>query len=569
MRNEDSIELTPWALRPQESQDLVSRLCATLQLHPLVGQMLVRRGLDDPEPAARFLHPSLEHLHNPFAMLGMEPAVARIIQALEREERIVVSGDYDVDGMTSSALLSEFLEQAGCKNLEVFIPNRFDHGYGLTASTVAALVALQPQLVVTVDNGITAIEEVARLQSLGVDTIITDHHLPRPEGVPPGIVVNPRQQGCGYPFAAISGCGVAFKLVSALRKTLRDRGWWNPSRPEPNLKEALDLVAIGTVADVVPLVDENRVLVAHGLEVLNRPTRRAGIDALMEVARARGPVTARTIGWQLAPRLNAAGRMHEGTLGVKLLRARDPEMARELALRLDQENTNRREREGEMVREAKARIASEGLDRGPAIVVDSPDFHEGIIGIVAARLVERYQRPVVVLARNGTGLKGSIRSVPGIHVTEALNACADLLAEYGGHAGAAGCRVEEANLEAFRQRFAQACGEQASQKDGPEPVWLDGRLETANLEASLVEQLTLMEPFGHQNDPPYFLVEGAELSRIGVSPRVIGENHLKWDLPNGAEMVGWRKAEKISAGEEKQFRVSLGFNEFRGCAGYN
>jgi len=561
MRTPRSQVPIPWALRPVSDSDQLSALCRESNIHPLVGQILLRRGIVDPEPALKFLQPRLENLYDPFQLHGMEAAVERIISALEKGERIVVSGDYDVDGMTSSALLADFLTQAGCTDLEVFIPNRFDHGYGLTARTVEALQALKPQLVVTVDNGITAIEEVAQLQASGVDTIITDHHLPRDAGVPPGVVVNPRQSICSYPFEGISGVGVAFKLVSALRKVLRDKGWWNDARPEPNLKDALDLVAIGTVADVVPLLDENRVLVAHGLDVLNRPNRRPGIAALAEVARARDPLSARTIAFQLAPRLNAAGRMQEGSLGVALLRSKDPQEAAQLAQRLDEENSKRREREDEMVRDALVQIREEDLDQQSAIVVASPNFHEGIIGIVAARLVERYQRPAVVLAENSGGLKGSIRSVPGVHVTEALNACADLLPEYGGHAGAAGCKLDMVDLEQFRKRFSEACAGQAGSNGGVEPLWLEGRLDPATLDGSLVEQLQQLEPFGQENDRPLFLLE---TSAIPEEPKKIGENHLKWILPGGAEMVAWKKAGKINPGDDLQFRVSLGFNEFRG-----
>ena len=531
-----------------------------LGLHPLVAGILGRRGVSSVEAADRFLNPSLEHLHDPFQMKGMEAGVARIIRALEENQRIVISGDYDVDGITSSAVLTQFLRQAGCGNLEVFIPNRFDHGYGLTDQTVEALMALSPELVITVDNGITAIEEVARMQGMGVDTVITDHHQPRADGIPPGIVINPRQPDCPYPFRDISGCGVTFKLITALRKALRDRDWWNDSRPEPNLKAFLDLVAIGTIADVVPLLDENRILVRHGLEVMNRGGYRPGVAALLAVSRVKTPVTSRKIAFQVAPRINAAGRMSEGSLGVALLLEQDAATAEKLALGLDEENTKRRSREEEMLREAVQLVTRSGWENQPALVVSSPGFHEGIIGIIAARLVDRFHCPAVVLAANGDGLKGSIRSVPGLNVTNALTACAEYLTRYGGHAGAAGCSLPEENLEAFRKAFIEACQREMESAQGP-VLEIDGRLEPDGCDLTLAEQVEALAPFGHHNEEPLFLMAG---NRLGDQRSVMAEKHLKWRLPGGVEVVAWNQAGKLDSTEKLGLLVKMGINEFRG-----
>ncbi|HEX9843615.1 MAG TPA: single-stranded-DNA-specific exonuclease RecJ [bacterium] len=547
-------------------------LCRALGLAPLVADLLVRRGVSEPAAAEAFLRPRLEHLHDPFLLRGMDAAVARLVRALEAGERVVVSGDYDVDGITSSALLTQFLRAAGARGLDFFIPNRFEHGYGLTPRTVDALLALRPALVVTVDNGITAVAEVARLRAAGIDTIVTDHHLPRAEGVPAGIVVNPAQPGCPYPFKKISGCGVAFKLVTALRKTLRERGWWSAARPEPNLKDCLDLVAIATVADVVPLLGENRVLVNAGLAVLNRPPaqRRPGVQALLDAnPRNDGtrPVTARTIAFQIGPRLNAAGRMTEGALGVELLLGTEPGQVAALAARLEGENDTRRARGEAMFREAVQRIEADALAEAPGIVVASPEFHEGIIGIVASRLVERYHRPCLVLAENGSAYKGSARSVPGLNVTEAIAAGAPLLEEYGGHAGAAGCRLPKAALGDFTARFQAACARLAAQAEtaaGP-LVRLDARLERDALAPAaaerLVEQLAALEPFGHENEEPAFLLEQALLPE---PPQVLKGRHLKWRLASGVEMVGWNLAEGFAPEPGLWYRVRLGLNEYRG-----
>ncbi len=563
----------PWRLHPPGPAAAVAALSREAALEPLVAEVLWRRGIRTPAAAQRFLAPSLEHLHDPFLLKGMAQAVTALADALAGGVRIVVSGDYDVDGITSSALLTDFLRRAGATDLATFIPNRFDHGYGLTARTVDALLALAPRLVVTVDNGITALAEVDRLRAAGVTTIVTDHHLPRGEGVPAGIVVNPLQPGCAYPFKRISGCGVTLKLVTALRKTLRERGWWNAARPEPNLKDWLDLVAIGTIADVVPLTEENRVLARHGLEVLNRPRLRPGIEALLQVSRAgrdagrggasggnEGPVTARTIGFQLAPRLNAAGRMKEGMLGVDLLLAERPEAALALARQLDQANDERRSTGEEMLREALACIQQDKLDHAAGIVVAAPGFHEGVIGILAARLVDRYQRPVVVLAESGGALKGSARSVPGVNVTEAITSCAPLLLEFGGHAGAGGLKLPADRLAAFREGFLADCARQLRAVEPPS-VWLDGRLDPRRVTLALAEQVARLEPFGQDHGEPAFLVEGADLTG---PPQVLKDKHLKWSLGPAAEMLGWSLASHAPRAAQLRYRVRLAVNEFRG-----
>ena len=551
--------MTPrWKLHRNQPAPAAAELCRRFGLHPIVAAILERRGADSPDRAARFLKPSLSELHDPYLLRGMPEAVGRVAQALRTGQRIVISGDYDVDGITSSALLGHFLRDAGAERVQIFIPNRFEHGYGLTPRTVEALLALRPELVITVDNGITAVAEVARLQAAGISTVITDHHLPREAGVPAGIVVNPQQPGCPYPFKKISGCGVTFKLVTALRKHLREVGWWSAARPEPNLKALLDLVAVGTVADVMPLQEENRALLVHGLEVMNQGALRPGLSALLAYGKPE-PVTARTLAFRVAPRINAAGRMSDGSLAVRLLLATDPAEAAELASRLEAENTARRARGEEMQAEAVAAVREAGLDGAAGIVVHSPQFHEGIIGITAARMVELFHRPVVVCAENGDGLKGSARSVPGVNVTAAFDACAGLLTQYGGHAGAAGCTLPKANLETFRRRFAEACAALGGAAEPPF-VLLEGRLEPGMLSEELVTQLLSLEPFGHGNEEPCFLVE-----QRGLPPaQAFGNGHLRWNIDPRTEMVAWNASDKLNASGDTCYRVRLGFNEFRG-----
>lgn len=553
-----------WVVHPAPAPETPAALQAQ-GLHPVVAGILVRRGIASAEAAERFLHPRLEHLHDPFAMKGMAAAVERIATALEGGEAVLVSGDYDVDGITATALLTGFLRAAGGR-VDYFIPNRFEHGYGLTPRTVEALLARAPALVITVDNGITAVDEVARLHAAGVDTVLTDHHLPRASGVPAGIVVNPAQADCTYPFAGISGVGVAFKLVMALRKVLRERGWFGPARPEPNLKAYLDLVAIGTIADMVPLVEENRVLTHHGLAVLNRPPLRPGVAALLAVgrngSRAQGDeaVDARTVGFRLGPRLNAAGRMTDGALGVELLLADSLEAAQPLALQLDQANAERRETGDAMYAEAVQALTGGAAPDAAGLVVASPRFHEGVVGIVANRLVERFGRPAVVLAENGSRYKGSARSIPGVNVTEAITACADLLAEYGGHSGAAGCTFPKEHLEAFRARFAEACARLAAEADAPARE-LEAALHPRDVTEHLVAQLACLEPCGQGNPQPEFLVTQADL---GADPEPLAERHLKWRIHPQLEMLAWHRAEGFAPGPHLRYAVTLGFNDFRG-----
>ena len=550
----------PWQLHPAESNPLRDELNRELGIHPVIAGILQRRGVTTLEEARRFLQPRLEHLHDPFLLKGMEEAVALIVRTLASNGRIVISGDYDVDGVTASALLGQFLRDSGSENLDIFIPSRFDHGYGLTAAATEALLERNPDLVITVDNGITAVEEVALLHSAGVATIITDHHMPREAGIPPGIVINPLQPGCPYPFKAISGCGVAFKLVMALRKRLREAGWWNPQRPEPNIKNCLDLVAIGTIADVVPLLGENRVITHFGLEMLNRPDRRAGVEALLSFGRPE-PVSAHTVAFRIGPRINAAGRMAEGSLAVDLLLAENGERAMALAQRLESENDKRRAKGAEMQREAEALVTGDGASPSAGIVVCSPSFHEGIIGITAARLVDKFHRPAVVMAENGDNLKGSARSLAGINVTKALESCADLLIAFGGHPGAAGCKLARENLPQFRERFAQACAEMTPNGEPP-PTFLDGRLDPSTLSEAFVQQLAQLEPFGHQNEEPAFLVEQNELK---TAPEMFGKGHAKWRLPGRAEMIAWRADESLrNPHPETTYRVRAEINRYRG-----
>jgi single-stranded-DNA-specific exonuclease len=367
-------------------------------------------------------------------------------------------------------------------------------------------------------------------------------------------VVNPNHPECKYPFKKISGCGVALKLIMSLRKSLRDSGWWTAERPEPNLRDSLDLVALGTVADVMPLVDENRILTHHGLLVMNEKPRLA-IQVLQKLKNVK-TITSRTLGFQFAPLLNAAGRLEDADMAVHFLLSNDLQEAEKMAKKLDATNIERREKEGEMLETALA--LAETQKQFPALILSSPEFHEGINGIVATRLVERFYKPVLILSEREKKLKGSGRSIPELHLKDALSECADLLERFGGHAAAAGCSMIPGNLNEFRERFFAFCREHIPKSIEPK-LHLDGSLEFPKLTNLFVEQLDRLQPFGEGNQEPLFSVETPELPFT-----LLKEKHVKWQVNGNVEIIGWNRAETYAEKPPSQLAVNLGFNEFRG-----
>jgi single-stranded-DNA-specific exonuclease len=532
----------------------VKQLCREWNTNPYVAEILLRRGYKTREEIKSFLLPSLNNLRDPYELRQMREAVDLLQDTISKNRRIVILGDYDVDGITATALMLEFLHKCGNLDLDFFIPNRIKHGYGLTEASTDILLEMRPELVITVDNGITAAREVQRLNDVGINTIITDHHLADPGLLPSGIVVNPNHPECKYPFKKISGCGVALKLIMSLRKSLRDSGWWTAERPEPNLRGILDLAALGTVADVMPLVDENRILTHHGLLVMNEKPRLA-IQVLQKLKNVK-TITSRTLGFQFAPLLNAAGRLEDADVAVKFLLSNDQQEAEKIAKKLEATNIQRREKEGEMLETALA--LAEKQKHNPALILTSPEFHEGINGIVATRLVERYYKPVLILSEREEKLKGSGRSIPELHLKDALSECGDLLDRFGGHAAAAGCSLIPGNLNEFRKRFLAFC-----QKNIPESIepklLLDGCLEFPKLTNLFVEQLDRLQPFGEGNQEPLFSIETPKLPFT-----LLKEKHVKWQVNGNVEIIGWNLAETYAEQPPSQLAVNLGFNEFRG-----
>jgi len=504
-----------WIVQPKDTAR-AALLARALGISPLLAQLLINRGIGDEAAARAFLSPDLSSLADPFAMRDMGRAVERIERALRRGEPIVVYGDYDVDGQTASAVLVSVFRELSSNPAAVsfYIPNRMDEGYGLHAE---ALYSLKDRagLVVTVDCGITSVEEARLARQWGIDLIITDHHQPGPE-IPDALaVLNPKRPGCSYPEKQLAGVGIAFRLAQAVGKS------WGR-----DFHEYLDLVALGTVADLVPLLGENRVLVKCGLERM-AATSRCGLRALMEVAAVDEDVRASDLGFRLGPRLNAAGRLSDPSVSVQLLLTDDPRLARELAAQLDAENSTRQDIERRITAEASELILKQGLDKQAGIVVAGAGWHPGVIGIVASRLVETFYRPTVVVSLSGTVGTGSARSIPGFDLHGGLMKCSHLLERFGGHTMAAGLTVRADRLAAFAEEFARVCRDSLSPEQLRPRLLIDAVVGLEDVTENLVEELALLEPTGFGNPAPLLQVGGSI-----VEWRCVGKQgaHLKFTL---------------------------------------
>mgnify|MGYP003323338529 FL=1 len=543
-----------WNHSSNADSEKVRRLCDEWEMHPLVADILLSRGFKTHKDIQSFLEPSLNNLRDPFHLRHMYLAVELLQDAIVNDQQIFILGDYDVDGITATALVLDFLKACGAEKVDYFIPNRLKHGYGLTEASTDILLERNADLVITVDNGITAAGEIQRLNDAGIKTIVTDHHLAQTDLLPQGIVVNPNHPECKYLFKKISGCGVALKLVMALRKSLRKLDWWTSARPEPNLRNSLDLAALGTVADVVPLLDENRIITYHGLQVMNDKPRLA-IQVLKNLKKVE-TITSRTLAFQFGPLMNAAGRLKDADLAVSFLLSNDRQEAEKMAQILDATNAERREKESEMIQTA-LKLADEQKNN-PALILVSPEFHEGVNGIVATRLVESFYKPVLILSENEGKIKGSGRSIPELNLKDVLSDCSDLLERFGGHAAAAGCSLIPENLEAFRDRFIELCDERLPASLVPK-LQLDGTLDYPELNNQFVEQLNRLQPFGEGNPEPLFSVNTPESPFTSLK-----QKHVKWKLNGNVEIIGWNCSEPFTNSLPSQLAVNLGFNEFRG-----
>jgi len=529
-----------WTL-PAENSSAAVRLSAALGIGLPAALVLAARGWSDPECARRFLCPTLDQLNDPLAMRDMACALDRLEQAIRDRERILIYGDYDVDGATSVVVLTKAIELAGGSALH-HVPHRLKDGYGMRAEVVEQAAADGVQLIVSVDTGIRAGEVVARANELGIAVIVTDHHLPE-AALPPAVaVLNPNRPDCSYPDTNLCGAGVAFKLAQGLMA----RQGWPPLKLCRITESFLKLVAIATVADVVPLTGENRVIVKHGLDGL-ADVRNPGLRALLDVAGFSGASvpTSRQVAFQIAPRLNAAGRMDTARAAIELFLTSDAARARELAQQLHDQNSERQSVEAE-IREACEQVTVD--ESAAALVYYAEDWHRGVLGIVASRMVERLHRPVFVLSRNPEDglVQGSGRSIPAFHLLEALESMPDLFVRFGGHSHAAGVTLEAGRVEEFRCRFNQFAAARLSPDDLMRELKIDGLIDLSEITDRTAAEIFRLGPFGHGNPPPLFAVRGAE---VAGPPVLWKEKHLKVMLrQNGRSLSlkAWNFAERAA-----------------------
>jgi single-stranded-DNA-specific exonuclease len=506
------------------------KLAATLQIRPLAARLLVNRGITTIEAGCEFLTPSLQRLHDPYLMRGMSEAADRLVRGIQRQESIVIYGDYDVDGITATAVLRWFFRDIGVP-VPYYLPHRMREGYGLNAEAVRKLAERGTRILITVDCGITGHDEVQLARRLGMDVIVTDHHQVPPTLPEAVAVLNPHQSECAYPAKELSGVGIAFKLVMALRGRLRQESRW--AGKLPNLRRHLDLVALGTIADIAPLLGENRILVKHGLLELTR-SQKLGVQTLKRVARiAEQDIGPRQVGFMLAPRLNAAGRLAAAKAGVELLLSDDVVRAEKLARYLDSVNRERQVVQAQIYEEAKAAIEADGgVDHRWAIVLASDRWHPGVVGIVASKLVEEFGRPTVLIGLEGDTGKGSGRSIAAFHLYNALVACQELLAGFGGHEHAAGIRIQRKHVPLFQEALNQVARQQLTEVDYRPLLAIDAEVRLEELDDTLLSFIERVEPFGEGNPQPVLLARRVEV--VGESTLVGKEQqHLRLTLRQG------------------------------------
>jgi single-stranded-DNA-specific exonuclease len=546
----------------------VQALAATLGLPPVIARLLRQRGIADEDAARRFLDPDLTQLHDPFLLAGMRSAVDRVLGAVARRERIAIHGDYDVDGVTATVLLRRAIELIG-GDVGHFVPDRFADGYGLQPATVERLHASGASLVVSVDCGIRASAAAARARELGVDLIITDHHEPAAgDTLPPAVaVINPKRADCQYPDKMLAGAGVALKLVQGLLAA--------SGRGTADLAAFVKIAAIGTLADVVPLVGENRIIARCGLQALSSGRHSAGLEALLTESGLLGrSLDAFHVGFVLAPRLNAAGRMSSPDLALDLLlmRGRDETVrttARDLARRLSEENTRRQEREADVLAEARRVIDGDPhVGAQNLLVVAGPEWHRGVVGIVASKLVEIYHKPALVLSLENGIAQGSARSIPGFDLLAALESCADLFLRFGGHRVAAGVTLEVGRLGELRQRLTTYANDRLAPQDLVPRLRIDAPLGLPEISGDVVRALGRLGPFGAANPRPVFRAAPVDLL---TPPRTLKDRHLSLLFRQDGRSyraIAWRAVDRLEYLTAHRVGLELAYSvdetEYRG-----
>ena len=544
----------------------------------ILARLLVTRGICDPEAAELFLNPALANLHSPYSMTGMQAAVQRIASAIARKEDILIYGDYDVDGTTAIVVLKTAIELCG-GSADFHVPHRIREGYGMKDDVIERAAAAGVRLIISVDTGIRAFSAAETAQRLGIDLIVTDHHLPGQEGVPAALaVVNPNQAGCDYPCKALCGCGVAFKIAQALMEKCLDR-------PDQSrlLMSFMKVVAIATVADAVPLTGENRIFAKLGLDALRAPVN-TGLRALLEVAQlgASRALTSGEVAFRIAPRLNAAGRMDVARDVIELFSQKDVARARELAARLDQLNSERQDEERRIMEEIEDRLERDPkLREAFCMVIDGVGWHRGVIGITATRVVERHGRPTLVISLEGEEAHGSGRSIRTFHLLDALESCRELFNRYGGHAHAVGFSLPSSRVEQLRTHLDGYARTRLVPADFEPTLDVDSEIELDQVTPELFKALRRLEPFGIGNPEPVFTTRGIRLTQ---PPRFVKEKHVKlklglseaevtaetrepkWRRSVTYDAMGWRMAEqaaqaKLLPGDTLDIAFTIGCNE--------
>lgn len=548
-----------WTLKPVD-EEKVSRLTEALQIHPAVCRLLILRGIDDYEQAKLFFRPELSHLHDPFLMKGMRKAVDRITEAIEWHERILVYGDYDVDGTTAVALVFSFLRKRYKGELAYYIPHRYREGYGISKAGIDYAFANGYNLVITLDCGIKSVEMIAYAQSLGIEVIVCDHHLPDANLPPAFAILNPKQTDCKYPFKELSGCGIGFKLIMALAMH------WK--QPMEDVYQYLDLVATSIAADIVPIDGENRILAYYGVKRINESPCLA-ISTLKELGGVQKALSISDLVFVIGPRVNAAGRMDDAKKAVEFFIETDPDKIQVLAAVLHSDNDDRKEVDKSITEEALSiMLDNEVMAHRKSTVLYRPHWHKGVVGIVASRLIDHYYRPTIVLTSANGKATGSARSVSGFNIYEAIHECRALLDNYGGHFYAAGMTMGEDKVEAFIAQFEEVVARTITEDQQTPEIEIDAEIPLSLVKPAFFNLLKQFEPFGPANMKPIFITRG--LHDYHGNSALIKEQHLRIAAyqQNGAiiEGIGFGLGDKYEIVRSGPFDMlyNIEENEYNG-----
>ena len=551
--------LKTWNFLAEPDSDKTKALADEVNISPILAAMLLQRGIHTFEEAKEFFRPSLEQLHDPFAMKDMDVAVIRLITALENKERILIYGDYDVDGTTSVAMMISFLRQHH-DQLEFYVPDRYNEGYGVSLEGIDWAADQEIDLIISLDCGIKAFAAIDRAVELGMDFIVCDHHTPANELPNATAVLDPKRKDCNYPFKELSGCGVGFKLLQALTDTM---AW-----PDEPLWDLLDLVATSIAADIVPIVDENRVLAYYGMKKINADPR-PGLLALIQVGALRQPLNITNVVFGIAPRINAAGRISHANGAIDLLISTDPGEAEHMAGLVNSNNQIRRDTDQGITSEALSMIeSSEVLIKASTTVLFKADWHKGVIGIVASKCIEHFHRPTIILTESKGKATGSARSVIGYNVHDAIEACSELLEQFGGHKYAAGLTMPLENVDAFVEKFEEVVRGTITQEQLTPKINIDQIITLSEINYKFLNIINQMEPFGPGNMSPVFVAKGLTT----LKPRLLKELHLKMTVTqddNGLvfDAIGFNMSayfEPIANNESFDMAFTIEENNFRG-----